>query len=372
MRLETLTAHAGVAVDPVTGAVAQPIHFATTFERDADNEYRRGFNYGRYDNPNRRALERCLAELEGGAAAAAFASGLAATHAVFQCLRPGDHVVAAADMYYGAAKMLRELFTPWGLETTFVDLTDLAAARAAVRPATKLIWTETPSNPLWKITDIAALAEVAHAAGALLAVDSTAATPVLQRPFELGADLVMHSTTKYLGGHGDITGGIVVAKREDDFFQRLRELQRGSGAVPSPFDCWLLLRGIRSLACRVRTHSANAAAIAAYLARHPKVHAVHYPGLPGHPGHAIAKRQMADFGGMVSFQVKGGAPAAIAVAAGVKLFVRATSFGGTESLIEHRASVEGPTTRTPDDLLRLSVGLEHPDDLIADVAQALG
>ncbi len=372
MRIETLAVHAGHAIDPSTGAVTPPIHLSTTFEREADGSFPRGYIYARTNNPNRMALEECLCALEGGAAAAAFASGSAATMSVFQALVPGDHVIAPADAYHGTARLLREVFAPWGLETTFVDVTDPARVQQAIRPHTKLVWIETPSNPLLKVTDITGIAELAHGAGALCVCDNTWATPILQRPFELGADLSVHATTKYLGGHSDVTGGVVIAKVEDEFFQRVRRLQVQTGAVPSPFDCWLVLRGIRTLPYRMRAHSENAMKVAGFLSHHAGVEVVHYPGLKGHAGHDIAARQMGGFGGMASFQVKGDRDTAMGVAARVRVFTRATSLGGTESLIEHRASIEGPGTRTPDNLLRLSIGLEHADDLIEDLARALG
>jgi cystathionine gamma-synthase len=372
MHPETLAVHAGRAVDAATGAVTPPIHLSTTFERGADGEFPHGFLYTRYANPTRAALEECLAALEGGVAAAAFSSGSAATMTVAQCLAPGDHILAPADAYAGTTRLFRELFAPWGLQVTFVDMTDLAAVEAALTAQTRLVWLETPSNPTLRITDIAAVAGLAQAAGALVACDNTWATPLGQRPFDLGVDLVMHSTTKYLGGHSDVLGGAVVAREQTPFWERLAGIQLMGGAVPSPFECWLVLRGIQSLPYRMRGHTANAGAVAGFLAEHPRVEAVHYPGLPGHPGHAIAARQMRQFGGMLSFQVRGGAEAALGVAARVRLWTRATSLGGPESLVEHRASVEGPHTRTPANLLRLSVGLEHPDDLIADLEQALG
>ncbi|MBI4636876.1 MAG: aminotransferase class V-fold PLP-dependent enzyme [Candidatus Rokubacteria bacterium] len=372
MKIETLAVRAGHRVDPATGAVTTPIHLSTTFERDPDGGYPRGYLYSRNASPTREALEQCLRDLEGGIAAAAFASGSAATLAVFQALAPGDHVVAPSDAYHGTLRLLREVLAPWGLETTFVDMTDPTRVAAAVGPRTRLVWVETPSNPLWKVVDIAGVAALAHEAGARCVCDNTAATPVLQRPFELGADLVMHSTTKYLGGHGDVMGGTVITRVDDDFFQRVRKIQGSGGAVPSPFDCWLVLRGIQTLPYRMRAHSENALAVATFLDRHSGVEAVHYPGLPRHPGHALAARQMARFGGMASFQVRGGRERAMAVAAQVRVFTRATSFGGTASLIEHRASIEGAGTRTPENLLRLSVGLEHVDDLVEDLAQALG
>jgi cystathionine gamma-synthase len=372
MRIETLAVHAGLRVDPTTGAVAPPLHTATTFEHEPDSSAPRGYIYGRNANPNRTALEECLAELEGGTAAAAFGSASAATAAVFQALAPGDHVVAPLDAYFGTGKLLRDVFAPWGLAVDFVDMTDLAAVKAAVTARTRVVWIETPSNPLWRVTDIAAVAALAHGAGARCVCDNTAATSVVQRPFAHGADLVVYATTKYLGGHGDVMGGAVVARASEPLFERIRVIQAAGGAVPSPFDCWLVRRGIRTLPWRMRAHSDNALRVATALEAHPRVEAVHYPGLASHPQHAIAKRQMSGFGGMLSVQVRGGRPAAFAVEAKVRLFTCATSFGGTESLLEHRASVEGAATRSPDNLLRLSIGLEHPDDLIDDLTQALG
>jgi cystathionine gamma-synthase len=371
LRIETIAVHAGHAPDPATGAVNPPIYLTTTFARDADGNLPHGFIYARSDNPTRRELERALAALEGGETALAFASGMAATAAVFQSMLPGEHVIAPQDAYYGTAKLLREVMAGWGLASTLVDMTDLHAVAAAVTPHTRLIWIETPSNPSLAVTDIARVAEIAHAAGARCVCDNTWATPVLQRPLALGCDLVMHSTTKYLGGHSDLTGGALVSPGDDEWVARLRTLQALGGAVPSAFDCWLLMRGIRSLPWRMRGHCENAAAVAAFLACHDAVDVVHYPGLASDPGHAIAERQMTEFGGMVSVQVKGGAEAALGVVRRVQLFTRATSLGGTESLIEHRASVEGPESRTPPGLLRLSIGLEHPDDLIEDLDQAL-
>jgi cystathionine gamma-synthase len=374
MKIETLAVHAGLRVDPTTGAVVPPIHAATTFEHEPDSSYPRGFLYSRGANPNRNALEECLAELEGGVACAAFASASAATSAVFQALAPGDHVLAPLDAYFGTGKLLRDVFAPWGLAVDFVDMTDLGLVKRALRGTTRLIWVETPSNPLWRVTDITAVAELARTAGARLVVDNTAMTAVLQRPLALGADLVVYATTKYLGGHGDVMGGAVVSggERDDPFFTRIRTIQSAGGAVPSPFDCWLVRRWIRTLPWRMRAHSESALKVATFLAAHPRVEAVHYPGLPGHPQHAVAHRQMTAFGGMLSVQVRGGREVAFAVEKNVRLFTCATSFGSTESLIEHRASVEGAATRAPDNLLRVSVGLEHPDDLVEDLAQALG
>jgi cystathionine gamma-synthase len=372
MRIETLAVHAGHRPDPATGAVSPPLHLSTTFAREPDGSLPHGFIYSRPDNPTRRMLEAALAPLEGGAAALAFASGMAATTAVFQSLGPGDHVLAPTDAYYGTGKLLNEVLRPWGLETSFVDLTDLAAVERSMTPRTRLVWVETPSNPALAVTDIAAVAAIAHGAGAMCACDNTWATPLLQRPLDLGADIVMHATTKYLGGHTDVTGGALVLREDGDLAARLRNLQSIAGAVPSPFDCWLVARGIRTLAYRMRGHCDNAEAVARFLAAHPRVQQVHYPGLASDPGHPVAARQMRRFGGMVSFQARGGADAALAVLGRVKIFTRATSLGGPESLIEHRASVEGPETRTPPGLLRCSVGLEHPDDLIEDLEQALG
>ncbi|MDR3418093.1 MAG: aminotransferase class V-fold PLP-dependent enzyme [Nevskia sp.] len=370
-RLETLAIHAGRGIDPASGAVAPSPVLSTTFARGADGAYPHGHIYARASHPGRDALERCLAALEQGAAACAFPSGSAASMAVFQALDPGDHVLAPDDMYHGTRTQLRELLQRWGLQHGSVDTTDLDAVRAALQPQTRLVWLETPSNPLLKVSDIAAIAELAHAAGALCAVDNTFATPVLQQPLDLGADLAMHSTTKYLGGHSDLLGGAVITRQEDAFFARVRAFQVQAGAVPAPFDCWLLQRSIATLPYRVRAQAANAQRLAEFLAAHECVAAVHYPGLPTHPGHALAARQMRGAGAMLSFRLREGRERALAVAARVQLFTRATSLGGVESLIEHRASVEGPYTTTPDDLLRVSVGLEHCDDLIEDLRQAL-
>ena len=371
MKIETLAVHAGHAVDAATGAVAAAIQLSTTFERAADGSYAHGFVYSRSDNPNRRALEQALAAIEGGAAAAAFGSGLAATAAVFQSLRPGDHVLAPIEGYHGALKQLREVFVPWGLSVDFVDMTNLPTVEKAVRKGTKLIWTETPSNPQLKITDLAAVAKIAHEAGALCACDNTW-SPIVQRPLDLGLDFVVHSTTKYIGGHSDVTSGVVVTKVPNEQFERIRHVQGLSGGVPSPFDCWLVLRGLRTLPWRMRAHSENALRVATFLARHKKVERVNYPGLTSSPSHEIAARQMSAFSGMLSFEVKGGKEAAMQTAARLKFFVRATSLGGVESLVEHRASIAGESPDTPQGLLRASIGLEHPDDLIEDLEQALG
>ena len=371
MRPETIAVHAGLHVDAATGAVTPPIHLTTTFERAPDGSFPHGFIYGRDANPNRLQLEECLTALEGGAACVSFSSGSAATNALFQALEPGDHVVAPYDAYYGTNKLLRDHFARWGLEHTLVDTTDIAALKAALTPATRLVWIETPSNPLIRITDIAAVSAAAKAAGARVVVDNTWCTPLLQRPLDLGADVALYSTTKYLGGHSDVIGGALVARQNDEYFERLRAVQKDAGAVPAPFDCWLIMRGVRTLPYRMRAHCENAAKVAAFLSTHAAVAAVHYPGLANDPGHAVAARQMSAFGGMLSFEVHGGRAEALRVTGGVNLFTRATSLGGPESLIEHRASVEGPATRAPESLLRCSIGLEHPDDLIEDLGAAL-
>jgi cystathionine gamma-synthase len=371
VRFETLAVHAGDDVDDASGAVVPPIHLSTTYRRAADGRFPSGNNYIRDDNPNRRALEACLAALEGGGAAAAFASGMAATMTIFQALTPGDHVVVPFDAYFGTRKLVDELFVPWGLHATLVDPTNLGQVRAALRPETKLVWLESPSNPLIGVSDLAAVAALAHEAGARVVCDNTWATPMLQQPLALGVDLVMHSTTKYLSGHGDVMGGAVVARREDAFFRRIRTLQADGGAVPAPLDCWLVRRGIRSLPSRMQRHCANAALVAAFLAEHPGVERVYYPGLTSDPGHALAAKQMRWFGGMLSFVMPSGRDQAFAVAGRLRLFTRATSMGGPSSLVEHRASIEGPGTVAPDGLLRLSIGLEHADDLIEDLQQAL-
>ena len=285
MRIETLAIHSGHAPDPSTGAVTPPIHLSTTFEREADGQYRGGLVYSRYANPNRTALEECLAKLEGGASAACFASGSSATAAVLQSRQAGDHVIAPDDAYFGTTKLMKDIFGPWKLEVTLADMTNLDSVERALRPSTRLVWIETPSNPLLRVVDIARLAEIAHARAALCVVDNTWATPVLQRPLSLGADVVMHATTKYLGGHSDVLGGALVWRADGPVAHRIRAIQTSIGAVPSPFECWLTMRGIRTLPLRVRAHSANALALATYLTRHRGIERVHYPGLPDHPGH---------------------------------------------------------------------------------------
>jgi cystathionine gamma-synthase len=373
MKIETRAVHAGRHIDPATGAVTPPIHLSTTFERSPEGDYPHGYSYSREDNPNRHALEECLASLEGGNHAICFSSGLAVATALVQSLQPGDHIIAPDDVYWGLRRVIGEVFGLWGIETSYVDMTNIDDFHGALRPTTRLVWVETPSNPLMKVTDLTSIAALARLSGPniLTVCDSTFATPVLQQPLDCGIDMVAHSTTKYIGGHSDVIGGALIARHENYLFERARKSQRCGGSVPSPFDCWLTLRGIDTLPWRVRAQSGNAMRVARFLDEHRAVETVHYPGLPGHPGHQVAARQMSMFGGMLSFQVKGSREAALGVAAQCKLFIRATSLGGAHSLIEHRASIEGPATRTPWNLLRLSIGLEHADDLIADLDQAL-
>lgn len=369
----TRAIHAGQAPDPRTGAVIVPIWQTSTFVQDAVGQHR-GWEYARTGNPTRDALQTCLASLEGAEDAVAFASGLAAEDAVFRLLGPGDHVVMADDVYGGTWRQVSQVHQRFGIEVSPVDLADLDATRAAMRDTTRLVWAESPTNPLLKVVDIAALAGLAHAAGARLVVDNTFATPALQRPLAHGADIVVHSTTKYIGGHSDVVGGAVCTDAETG--AELRFLQNAVGAVPGPFDCWLTLRGVRTLDVRMQRHCDNAEVIASMLAEHPAVVEVRYPGLPSHPQHDLAARQMARFGGMISFRVDGGAARARAVAAGTRLFLLAESLGGVESLIEHpgvmtHASVAGTALEVPDDLLRISVGIEDVDDLRADLDGAL-
>ena len=371
MRIETLAVKTGMDPDGTSRAIAPPITLSTTFERGVDGSYPGGFDYSRSGNPNRAALEAALAALEGGPEAIAFPSGMAATFSVIFSLSPGDHVVAADDAYFGTGVLLREQFARRGIEASFVDMTDLDTVRSAMRPNTHLVWMETPSNPLIRISDVEAIAGIAREGGAISCCDNTWATPLLQRPLDLGVDLVMHSTTKYFGGHGDVTGGAVIARDPGETLEALRGIQKDGGLVPSPFDAWLTRRGLESLAARMAMHCANAMELARFLDAHPRVERVHYPGLEDDPGHALAARQMSGFGGMLSFDVTGGREEAFAVAAAVKIIARATSLGGTHSLIEHRASIEGAATRAPENLLRMSVGLEHAEDLKEDLDRAL-
>ncbi len=368
--------HAGRDVDASTGAVAPPIHLSTTFVRDIDGGYSRGHEYSRNSNPNRSLLERALAELEQGQACAAFASGSAATLAVFRAAGRGGHIVATEDSYRGTLSQLGELVPDLGLEVTLADTTCIDAIRAAVLDNTRLIWVETPSNPLLRVSDIAAISSLARERGCLVACDNTFGSPIFQHPLALGADFSVHSATKYISGHGDVVGGAVIAAREDETFAAIRAWQTKGGAVPSAFDCWLLLRSLNTLPLRVRQQADNAMRLAGFLAAQPRVRTVHYPGLADHAGHAVAVRQMAAdeqarFGGVLSFELEGGAESALRVAASTRLFTRATSLGGVESLIEHRASIEGPDSKAPPGLLRLAIGIEHAEDLLEDLRQAL-
>lgn len=369
----SLAAQAMGWIEPVTRAVVPPIHMASTYLRDEDNQYRSGRIYARADNPTFDQAETTLAALESGAKALIFSSGMSAATACFLALTPGDHVVAPKIMYWSLRNWLQSFATHWGLKVEFVDTDRTDAIAKAVKPgATKLVWIETPANPTWCVTDIASAAEIAHKAGALLAVDSTVATPVLTRPIEHGADLVMHSATKYLNGHSDIIAGALVAARDDEHWARLRGIRAQLGTILGQTEAWLLMRGMRTLFPRVHWACRSAEALAQKFAGHPMVAEVLYPGLSSFAGHAVAKKQMqGGFGGMMSVRVKGGERAAIATAARVELWKRATSLGGVESLIEHRASIEGPGTPCPPDLLRLSVGVEESDDLFDDLDQAL-
>ena len=370
---ETIAAQALGWIDERTRAIAPAIHASSTFQRDADNQYRSGRNYARADNPAFDQPEAVLAALEKGEAAMLFASGMAAATSVFLALAPGDHVVAPKVMYWSLRHWLATFATNWGLSVDFVDMTDLAALGRTMRPGkTRLVWVETPANPLWDIVDIEAVAAIAHGAGARLAVDSTVATPVFSRPLELGADLVMHSATKYLNGHSDLVAGALVTRTKDEAWERIAVVRKQGGGILGSFEAWLLLRGLRTLFPRVRTAAANALTLARSLAANPNISHVLYPGLPQFPGYAIALRQMTGgFGAMLSIRVKGAEQAAIATAAHVEIWKRATSLGGVESLIEHRASVEDAASLCPPDLLRLSVGIEDAGDLLADLERAL-
>ena len=370
---ETRAAQGLHYLDPRTGAVVPPIETSTTFARDASYRLPSEASYARDHNPSFRAAEELLCDLEGGADARLFASGMAAACAVVQTLAPGDHVVAPRVMYWGLRNWLVEFCGHWGLELDLFDAASPGDLEKRVRPGkTKLVWVETPCNPTWDVIDIAAAAGIAHAAGAKLVADSTVSTPVLTRPIEHGADIVMHSATKYLNGHGDVVAGALVARVDDAFWQRVRGVRAEAGALLGSFEAWLLQRGMRTLYLRVARASETALRIARHFEHHPALEAVLYPGLAAHPGHAIAARQMqGGFGGMLSLRVKGGAEAALSVANRCRVFIRATSLGGVESLIEHRYSIEGPDSPVPPELLRLSVGIESPADLVADLEQAL-
>jgi cystathionine gamma-synthase len=375
--------HVGSEPDPTTGAVVPPIYATSTYKQDGVGGLRGGYEYSRSANPTRTALEECIASLEGGERGFAFASGLAAEDAILRaCLRPGDHVVVPSDAYGGTYRLFNKVVKDWGIEHSIAKIADVESVRAAIRPETKMVWLETPTNPLLGIADIAAIAEVAHEAGALVVVDNTFASPYLQNPIALGADIVMHSTTKYCGGHSDVVGGAVVTRAGvktstgEDVTERIGYHQNAMGAVAGPFDAWLVLRGLKTLAVRMERHCDNAEAIVKFLQGHDGVTEVFYPGLPEHPGHEVAARQMKRFGGMVSFRVRGGEDVAVKVTGETQLWILGESLGGVESLIEHpgrmtHASVAGTELEVPSDLIRLSVGIEDADDLIADLKQAL-
>ena len=370
-RPETYAVH-NSAIDPNSGAIVPPIVLSTTFQYETTGHEHdpEELIYTRYQNPNREALEDAMCKLEYGAVAHAISSGSAAMLTIFQALRPGDHVVSSDDMYFGIRVQLKEFFAPWGLETTFVDMSDLAAVRNAMRPQTKLLIFESPTNPMIRLADIKSISEIARQYGALVLVDNTVATPVAQNPLQLGADIVVNSLTKYIAGHHDVLGGVIVFNEDDEFAQRVMRLVRIGGSVLSPMNSWLTLRGMQSLSYRVRAHSEHAAEVACFLAEHSKIERLLYPHHPSHPQHELALRQMRVGSGLMSIQVRGGRQAAIDVVNKLKLFTSATSFGGTHSLIEHRESIE-EDSNTPSNLLRVSIGLEHPADLIADLDQAL-
>ena len=374
MRFETRAIHAGQEPEPAYGAVNVPIYQTSTYAQDAVGEHK-GYEYARTGNPTRTALETAVAALEEGYGALCFASGMAAEANLFYLLKPGDHVVLGDDVYGGTYRLVARVLQGWGLEFDAVDMSDLEAVRKAVREETRVLWVETPTNPFLRIVDIAAVAEVAHEAGAWCVVDNTFASPYLQRPVLLGADAVVHSSTKYLGGHSDVVGGVIVTTNAETH-ERLKFLQNAAGAVPGPMDCFLTLRGLKTLAIRMDAHCRNAGRMAEFLAGHPRVKAVHYPGLPSDPGHELAVRQMSGFGGMVSFELES-EDEALEVCERTRLFFLAESLGGVESLIEHpgrmtHLSVAGSPLEVPANLVRLSVGIEHPDDLLEDLSQALG
>lgn len=371
MHKETKAIHAAMELANNNPDIVPPVHRSTVYNIDKEGRAEGDLHYTRLENPNRLQWEEVLKVLEEGAAAAAFSSGVAAASAVFHALEPGNHIIIPQDVYAGNRKLVKQLMQPWGLEADFIDMTDLQNIEDHIRENTKLIWIETPSNPLMNIMDIEAISNLAHANGAIACVDNTWPTPINQMPLNLGADLVVHSTTKYFGGHSDILGGAVVANENDEIFEKIRMIQRTGGAVPSPDDCWMLARSTRTLPYRMRGHNENAEHLARFLQNHPKVEKVFYPGLATHAGHEIAERQMSGFGGMISFLVKGGKKEAIDMVGGSSLIGRATSLGGVESTWEHRRSSEGEGSVTPENLIRISVGLEHPDDLMEDLERAL-
>lgn len=372
MRFETKAIHAGLNIQNPSKSIVPPISPSTIFEIDAEGRKEEDLHYTRLSNPNRLQFEHLIASLEEGEAAAAFSSGIAGAAAVLQSLDPGDHVLIPEDVYAGNRNMIKSIMLRWGLEADFIPMTDASAIEAYIKPNTKLIWIETPSNPLMRITDIRAVCNLAASKNIRILVDNTWPTPFNQLPIELGADLVLHSTSKYFGGHSDILGGAVISKKQDAFFDRIRQVQQLGGAVPSPQDCWMLSRSTRSLAYRMRGHNEHAAVAATFLKNHSSVEDVYYPGLKTHPGHEIAKKQMNGFGGMISFLIKGSEKKAVQIVGRSKLIKRATSLGGVESTWEHRRSSEGVGSVSLENLIRLSVGLEHPDDIIEDLERALG
>ena len=373
MKLETIAVHHGDEVDESSGAIAEPINLSVTFQREGDGSYRRGYFYSSKGNPNRNGLESTFAALEGGKVAVAFASGCAAISAVLRTLSPGDHVLIPNDVFQGTVRVLGEILSRWGIAYTACEMTELNFVERAFRPNTKLVWMETISNPLLKVTDLKLISDFARRRGAISVVDNSFVTPIFQRPLNDGVDFVVHASTKYIGGHGDVLGGIVITADSGPVVDEIRRIQLLEGAVPSPFDCWLIRRGIKTLVYRMRAHAENAYTVARALESDPLIDAVHYPGLESHAQHTLAKRQLSGgFGGMVSIQVRGGRDAAAAICANVQLFQNATSFGSAQSLIQHQASspTHGTNTGLAENLLRLSIGLEHPDDLIADLHQA--
>jgi len=372
LKFETLAIQSTQMPDKTTGAVATPISLSTTFEREIDGSYKSGYVYARIENPNRNLLENSLAKLEKGAVGFAFSSGMAAITALFNTLKPGDHLLLPHDVYYATKVMAEDLFGAKGVEISTVVMSDLKAVKKAIQKNTTIIWLETPSNPQLNISDIAKISKLAHKVGAICAVDNTWPSPVLQRPIEHGADVVMHSTSKYFGGHSDVLGGCLVLKEKSTLAEQIKNIQTLTGNVPSPFECWLVTRGIKTLHLRVMKQTKNAAKLARFLEKHPKIERVNYPGLKSHPHHKVAKKQMTEgFGAMLSVQVRGDAKNAMQLTGRLKLFTTATSLGGVESLVEHRKSIEGEASPTPDNLLRVSVGLENVADLIFDWEQAL-
>lgn len=373
MKKSTQAIHGVALQDETAHAIANPIFLSTTFERDPDGTYPKGHMYSRNSNPNRDVFEKSMALLEGGSGALAFASGLAAVNAIFQCLQSGDHVLMPKVGYYASYKLAEEILGPWGLQVSQVDMTDLGAVKKAIQANTKLIWLESPANPLLEVHDIEAIAAIAHVQGIKVAVDNTLASPILQNPLALGADFVMHATTKYIGGHSDILGGVVVWKTDDTWSIRMKRVQILMGATPNPMDCYLLSRGLKTLAVRMKQHAATALELAKRLEKHPLVEKVHYPGLESHAQYALAKKQMPDGqSGMISIQFKLSEQETHALASKFHLFKQATSLGGVESLVEHRKSIEGPDSQTPGNLLRFSIGLEDVEDLWEDLDRVMG